>query len=213
MVSTMLADLAGALAHLAHHGRRLRHRLAHPPDALDRALDRRPALLGLARHPPRHLVGLPGQRADRLDRTLHLRGAGRGGARRLGDPLAALRHRLDGPRHLLDRGVEFCSTAVARFSVIAPTSSIDAAISLIDDEVSSAAAASSSALPDTPLIDRAISSMAAAVSFTDAVSDSVSRLIALHGGDDLRDRGGHLLGRADISCVVAVTCWIEAAVS
>jgi hypothetical protein len=101
---------------------------------------RRPRLFGVARDPPRHLVGLPRQRRHRLDRRSI---SSRWSPRRahLGDPRAALRHALHRSRHLLDRG-EFCSTAVASRSVIAPTSSIDAAISLIDDEVSSAAPAS-----------------------------------------------------------------------
>ena len=56
-----------------------------------------------------------------------------------------------------------------------PTSSIEAAISLIEDDVSSAAAARSVAFPATPTIERDISSIAAAVSLTADVSDSVSR--------------------------------------
>ena len=57
----------------------------------------------------------------------------------------------------------FCSTVDARLSAIAVTSSIEAAVSLIAEDVSSAAAASSSAFEATPWIDRVISSIAAAV--------------------------------------------------
>ena len=75
--------------------------------------------------------------------------------------------------------MEFCSTAVPSPSVIAPTSSIDAAISLIDDDVCSADTARSLAFSATVAIDRDISSMAAAFSVTDVTSASVSRATLL----------------------------------
>jgi hypothetical protein len=66
-------------------------------------------------------------------------------------------------RDICSTAVEFWSTDVISPSVIALTCSIEAAISLIDDEVCSAAAARSVALPATPVIDRDICSIAAAV--------------------------------------------------
>ena len=88
---------------------------------------------------------------DGLDRPIELCRARRGVHRGVADawPLAPRTGRsvpsARRPSILLDRA--------ASLSVIAPTSSIDAAISLIDDDVSSAAAARSSALAETPLID------------------------------------------------------------
>ncbi len=97
---------------------------------------------------------------------------------------------------------EFCSTMVARFSLIAPTSSIDAAISLIDDAVSSDAAARSSAFADTPRIEADISSSDAELCSTDVASDLGVAADRLDRGGHLGDRcrdlfggGGHLGGR------------------
>ena len=85
-----------------HHRGRLHHGLAQAADALYRALNRRAAVLGIARDPARDLVALPGERGNRLDRTIELGGARRGVERGVADGAAAGRHRLDGPRHLLD---------------------------------------------------------------------------------------------------------------
>ena len=99
---------------------------------------------------------------------------------------------------------------MARFSAIAPTSSIDAAISLIDDDVSSAADARSLAWPATPSIERDISSMAAAVSLTALVSCSVSRLMVLVAAADCTMEVDTCRALDAISCAVAATVWIEA---
>ena len=95
-------------------------------------------------------------------------------------------------RDICSIDVAFCSTAVFRLSVIAPTSSIEAAISLIADEVSSADTARSLALSATAEIERDISSIAAAVSVTELAKSSVSRLMVLE---------------AAAICVIDVATW------
>ena len=82
---------------------------------------------------------------------------------------------------------------------MAETSSIDAAISLMAEEVSSAAELKSMALSATPLTERLISSTAVAVSLTDAANASVSLLM--------------LLTELVMLVMEAVTSWAEVDIS
>ena len=101
--------------------------------------------------------------------------------------------------------VAFCSTMVAEVLGHRADLSIDAAISLIDDAVSSAAAARSSALPDTLADRRAPSRSATPTSARPSVaSASASRVDALDRRRHLVDRRRHLLGGGGHSAVVAV---------
>ena len=116
-------------------------------------------------------------------------------------------------RFICSTEVEFWSADVAMFSAMAPTSSMEAAISLIDEDVCSAAAARSLAWPATPSIEREISSMAAAVSFTALVSSSVSRLIVRVAADDCVIEVADLLRRSSHFVHGQATDWIDAEVS
>ena len=97
------ADLARPLPHLAHDRGRLHHRLPQPPDPLNRSLNDRASLLGVAGDAAGHLVAAPAERGDRLARPLHLLSRGRGRVRGFGNAPAVFGDRLHGPRHLLDR--------------------------------------------------------------------------------------------------------------
>ena len=126
---------------------------------------------------------------------------------RFGNPLAALGDGLNRAAHLLDRR-RVCSTDDARLSDIAATSSMDAAISFMADDVSSAAALRSSAFWETDVTEPPIVSVDFAVSVTETASCSVSRatpliefaisLIAVVVSCD----------ELAISCAVPVTLWM-----
>jgi hypothetical protein len=105
---------------------------------------------------------------------------------------------LDRTRHFLNR-VEVSSTEAARLSLIPRTSSIEAAISLIEDDVCSAATAKSSEFRETLLMLWPISSIAAAFSAIPVAKSSESRLT------DFTE--------ADISCIVVRISWPEEAIS
>src|SRR5688572_19897470 len=107
----------------------------------------------------------------------------------------------------------FCSTIVARFSLIAPTSSMEAAISLIDEAVSSAAAARSSVLPEIDFTEADICVNDADVCSTDTVTLSASRVTpridaAISAIDVETFSTDPVIWRA-----VSVTLWIDADVS
>ena len=85
------------------------------------------------------------------------------------------------------------STEVARLSLMPPTSSMEDAISLMEEEVSSAATVSSSLLRETFFIDCPISSIAAAFSAMLVAKSSVSRLT------DFGESGHFFHGRSGFS--------------
>ena len=163
--------------------------------AIDRCTTRA-AVLGVAGGAQGHLVGLPRQCGDALAGALQLRRAGRRVADDLGDA-PARSGRPPGPTATSVRSTSRSARpSVARLSVIAPTSSIDAAISLIDEDVSSAGGGEIVGVARDALDRlRHLLDRRRRLAPRRCSTHSVSWLTALDRRGHLGDRRGHFLRR------------------